>query len=326
MSIYVPNESEKEALKAILLQQAVVIGLYKNQIIPDGNTVFATLEELPTDAPGGSTYGYTRKYLTTAVKESASVLANFWTMTVNSAGKASAVFGAVAQEWVFLAPDVAAGNTIYGVFGYTLVLPFTAGVQPIKVGDVVLKGAVCAEVAGVNVTSGSWGAGDAAGNLYLKNQNGTFTSGALVDGSRHTSGATPGEIKVLTATPVAAGATYAVGDLFLIAGAGTGAVGRVTAISATPAAGTVTAVELLTGGQAYTVATQATTKISGSGDNALTVAVASLYTSGPAVTVATIAGDSSKKLMFVEALTTAIPIVALGQSVKYTPTLTLSSG
>ena len=317
MSVYCPNESEKEALKAILLQQAIVIGLYKNQIIPDGNTVFATLEELPATDP--VTYGYIRKYLSTLVKESATPTAGMWTMTVNSSGKASAVYGAAALDWVFLAPDVAAGNTVYGVFGYSLVLPFTTGLQPIKVGDVVRQGAVCAEVAGVNVTGGSWAAGDAAGNLYLKNQSGIFVAGAsLVGISRATA---TSEIKVLTAAPVVGGTAYAVGDLFAI-GTGTGGVGRVTAVNG----GIVTGVELVTGGKDYTVATQATAKISGSGDNALTVAVASLYTAGPAVVVATIAGDSSKKLLFVESLTTPIPIITLGQKVSYNPTLTLSTG
>jgi hypothetical protein len=317
MSVYIPNEAEKEALKAILLQQAIVIGLYKNQVIPDGNTIFSTLEEMPATDP--TTYGYIRKYLNNVVKEAAAGVASMWTMSVNSAGKASAIYGAAALEWTFLAPDVALGNTVYGVFGYTLVLPFTTGVQPIRVGDVLRQSAVCAEVTGVNITSGSWAAGDAAGNLYLKNQSGTFLAGAsLVGVSRPTA---TSEIKVLTATPPAGGTGYAVGDLFII-GTGTGGVGRVTAVSG----GVVTAVELITGGKDYTVATQATTKISGSGNDGLTVAVASLYTSGPAVVCATLAGDSSKKLVFVEALTTPIAITTLGQKISYQPTLTMSTG
>jgi hypothetical protein len=113
-----------------------------------------------------------------------------------------------------------------------------------------------------------------------------------------------------------------VGDLFTI-GTGTGGVGRVTGIST---GGIVTAVELLSGGKDYTVATHATAKISGAGDNALTVAVASLHTAGPAVAIATLAGDSSKKLMFVESLTTSIPVIQLGQKISYTPTLTMSTG
>jgi hypothetical protein len=33
LNVYVPNIGEKEQLKAILLQKAMVLGLYKNQII-----------------------------------------------------------------------------------------------------------------------------------------------------------------------------------------------------------------------------------------------------------------------------------------------------
>jgi hypothetical protein len=209
--------------------------------------------------------------------------------------------------------------TVYGVFGYTISLPFTAGLQPIRAGHIVRQGAVCAEVTGVNVVSGSWYLGTAAGYLYLKRQSGVFVAGAtLVDVFKDTATT---EIDVLTAAPVVGGTGYAVGDLFTI-GTGSGGVGRVTAVTL----GVVTAVELLAGGRNYTVATHATVKINGAGDNALTVAVASLYTRGPAVAVATLAGDSSKKLMFCEALTTPIPITTLGQKISYTPTLTMSTG
>lgn len=316
MPIYISNEGEKEALKAVLLQEALVVGLYKNQIIPDGSTLFSTLEELTT----GPTYGYAPVPLGNTVKESAALAADMWTMKINSAGKAEANYGAAVLTWTFLAPDVALAPTVYGVFGYCLRLPFTVGLQPIRVVDVVRQGAVCAEVVGVNVTSGAWATGDAAGYLYLKRQSGTFVAGAsLVGVSRPTA---TSEIKVLTATPVNGGTGYAVGDLFII-GTGTGGVGRVTAVTG----GVVTAVELLTGGQDYTVATHATTKISGSGDDALTVAVASLYTAGPAVVVATLAGDSEKKLMFVEALTTTpIAVTRLGQTISWQPRLSMSTG
>ena len=317
MSIYVPNISEIAVLKSILLQRAITIGLYVNSVLPDGSTLFATLTEMAT----GAGYGYAPIALENVVKESATPTAGMWTITTNSAGKASAVYAAAAQSWVFLAPDVALLPTIYGVFGWARVLPFTAATQPIFPGDVLRQGAVCAQVCGVNVTSGSWAAGTAAGDLYIKNQVGVFVSGAtLVDASKVTS---TSEIKVLTAAPVAAGTGYAVGDRFLI-GTGSGGVGRVTAI--VEATGAVTAVELLSGGVNYTVATHATTAIDGAGNNALTVAVASLITSGPAVNVATLAGDSDRKLMFVESLTTPIPVTTLGQTVSYWPTLTMSTG
>ena len=316
MSIYVPNSGEKEALKAVLQQQALIVGLFGTAIVPDGSTVFGTLTELTA---GGVGYGYAPVPLSNDVLESVTPTAGKWTIITNAAGKAEAVYGAVALEWVFLAPDVALGQTCYGVYYTTRVLAFTAGLQPIKVGDVIYQGTtIAAEVTGVNVTSGSWYLGTAAGNLYLKRQAGVFAAGSILVGSKPTA---TSEIKVLTVAPVVGGTGYAVGDLFMI-GTGSGGIGRVTAVTG----GVVTAVELLAGGKDYTVATQATTKISGAGDNALTVAVESLYTAGPAVAVATIAADSNKVLVAVESLTTSIPITTLGQKISLQPRLSMSTG
>ena len=313
MSVYIPNEGEKEGLKAILLQQAMVVGLFKNQVIPDGNTVFATLEEMPI----GGGRGYEPKVLTNDLNLGAAA-ADRWAMVVNSAGKAEAVYDDATQDWIFQTADVADGNTVYGVFGYTLVLPFTAGLRPIKVGDVIVKGGVAAIVTGVNVTSGSWAAGTAAGNLYIKNQSAAFTAGALT----LLSNPNTGEARALAATPTVAGTGYAVGDLFHITTGGTGAVGRVTAVTA----GVPTAVELVTGGDGYTAAAgKATAKITGSGNDALTVEISYLAPATNA-TIATIAGDSNKILLFVEALSTPILITTLGQKIGYTPKFTLSTG
>lgn len=315
MSVYCPNNGEKAALKSTLSQRAIVLVLYKNLIVPDGSTIWATLEEMTT----GGGRGYAEKVLTNDLIETATPTANKWAISMNASGKAQAQYHDEALEWVFLAADVADANTVYGIAGYTRVLAFTAGLQPIKVGDVIRQGAVCAIVTGVNVTSGSWAAGTAAGDLYIKDQSGVFVAGAtLVDVSKPTA---TDEIEVLTAAPVVGGTGYAVGDMFII-GTGTGGVGRVTAVTA----GVVTAVELLTRGRDYTVATQTTTKISGAGDDALTVAVASLYTAGPAVAIATIAGDSTKKLLFTEAFTTGKLIDVVGQKITYVPLLTMSTG
>ena len=315
MTVYVPNQGEKEMLKDFLLSQAVILGLYDNVVVPDGSTLVSTLTELLTT--GGAAYAQIP--LANIVNESAPA-AGQWYISTDANGKASAQYGLTAtpQAWTFNAGDVTNAPTVQGIFAFTLVLPFTAGTQPIKAGDVIRQGAVCAEVTGVNVTSGSWAAGTAAGDLYIKRQVGTFVAGAtLVDVSKATA---TSEIKVLTATPVAGGTGYAVGDRFLI-GTGTGGVGRVTAVSG----GVVTAVELLSGGKDYTVATQATTKIDGAGDNALTVAVASLYTAGPAVAIATIAGDSSKKILWTEAFSTGTLVAAVGQVISYLPIFTLAS-
>ena len=67
MSVYCPNESEKAALKSILLQRAMTIGLYVNSIIPDGSTLFSTLTEMTT----GALFGYAPKVLSNDVKEGA---------------------------------------------------------------------------------------------------------------------------------------------------------------------------------------------------------------------------------------------------------------
>ena len=311
MSGYAPNQGELEMLKDFLLSQAIVLGLYSNPVAPDGSLTTAGLTELATDG------GYARIPLTCDVVEDAPAT-NKWYVAPDVNSKGSGQFGLAAapQAWTFTAADV--GKTVNGIFGFTLVLPFTAGLQRIRVGDVLRQGAVCAEVTGVQLASGSWAGGDAAGNIYLKHQVGTFAAGAtLVNASRATA---TSEIKVLTAAPIVAGTGYAVGDRFLI-GTGTGGVGRVTAVTG----GVVTAVELLTGGKDYTVATQATTRIDGGGDNALTVAVASLYTAGPAVAIATIAGDSSKKLLFVEPLSAPNPITVNGQTVTYLPIISFST-
>ena len=311
MSGYCPNSGEIQMLEDFLRSQAVILGLYSNVVTPDGSLTIDGLTELATDG------GYARIPLSTDVIETAPTALK-WYVAIDVNGKASGQYDLTAspQAWTFTAADV--GKTVNGIFGFTLVLPFTTGLQPIRRGDVVRQGAVCAEVTGVQITSGGWATGDAAGTLYLKRQVGTFVSGAsLVNASKATA---TSEIKVLTTTPVAGGTAYAVGDRFFIL-TGTGGVGRVTAVSG----GVVTAVELLSGGKDYAVATAATAKIDGAGNDGLTVAVASLYTAGPAVVIATLAGDSSRKLLFVEPLSAPDSITATGQVISYLPILTYST-
>ena len=315
MTVYVPNAGEKEMLKDFLLSQAIVLGLYDNVVVPDGSLTVDGLTELI--ASGGA--GYAQIPLSNVINEVAPADGQ-WYITTDANGRASAQYGLAAapQAWTFNGVDVANAPTVQGIFAFTRVLPFTAGLQPIKVGDVIRQGTACAEVTAVVVTSGFWAAGTAAGYLSIKHQVGTFAAGAtLVDASKATA---TSQIDVLTAAPVAGGTGYAVGDRFLI-GTGTGGVGRVTAVSG----GVVTAVELLTGGTGYSVATAATTKIDGGGDNALTVAVASLYTAGPAVAIATIAGDSVKKLLFTESLSAGNLVAAAGQQITYLPIITFAS-
>jgi hypothetical protein len=86
-----------------------------------------------------------------------------------------------------------------------------------------------------------------------------------------------GGITALNATPTVGGTGYAVGDTFNITAGGTVGKGRVTSVTA----GVVTGVELYSAGLTYTTgAGKSTTKISGGGDNALTVNITTTGTVG----------------------------------------------
>ena len=79
---------------------------------------------------------------------------------------------------------------------------------------------------------------------------------------------TNGAISVLNSVPTNGGSGYAIGDTFNITTGGTGATGIVTAVSST----VVTAVVLMLNGSGYTTGTgKSTSKITGSGNDALTV-------------------------------------------------------
>jgi len=171
MAIYVVNIGEKEALKDLLVSQAMIVGLYKNNVNVDGNTTFEHLEELDKEADG-----YQPKKLTNDVVFDQAT-ANKWYVYTNSDGKAEAQYSNAALEWVASQSDVDNNNTVYGVFAWTLVLPFTSGgTDEIKVGSTItgITSGATAEVTAIRLTSGSWSGGDAAGELCIKNQTGTF--------------------------------------------------------------------------------------------------------------------------------------------------------
>lgn len=101
---------------------------------------------------------------------------------------------------------------------------------------------------------------------------------AVASGIRNTNGITS-----LAATPTVGGSGYAVGDSFNITTGGSGGKGRVTAVSGS---GVVTQVALYAAGSSYSVGTgRATTILNGSGNNALTVNIASVGTVGRILTV-----------------------------------------
>lgn len=195
MSAYVPNIGEKEMLKSILASQAIVLGLYKNQVTGDGSLIMDSLEELPT----GGGRGYAQKALTNDLVEGAAA-ASKWALSLNASGKAEAQYHNAALEWVFNTVDVGDINTVYGIFGYTWVLPFDAGLAagPIKVGDTVTgAGGATGVVTAVVVYSGTWAGNNAAGYLCLKTKTGTFVNN---------------EVLSVGATPMATADTGATGD------------------------------------------------------------------------------------------------------------------
>lgn len=317
MSIYVPNQGEKEMLKAILKGKAMVLGLFKTSIIPDGSTLFSTLTEWL--ATGGRTYAPIP--LSNDLVEDAAI-ANKWFVQTNAAGKAEGQYGAVAQEWNFAAADAADLATAYGIFAYTWVLPFDAGAVEIKVGDVVYGSTSHATgiVTMVELQgTGTWAAGTAAGNLYIKTKTGTFQDNeeiTILGGINATSLGSTG----------AGGTGYAVGDIFAInqtdASGGKGIVLTVNA-------GAVVTFGIIAPGTGYTVAdNKTTTKITGSGNDALHVDVDSLATTKYAESnTGTAVPDAHQQLMFVEVFPSPGPyaITAAGQKLTYLPRFSLST-
>ncbi len=312
VNIYVPNSGEKEALKALLLTKGMVLGLYKNQVQPDGNTIFDTLEELT--AGGGRSYA--RKELSNAIVENA-LAADKWFVSINALGRAEGTYHNAVLSWVFNDVDVADGHTAYGVFAFSWVLPFDAGAKEIKVGDVV-KGATSGAtgiVTGVCVQSGTWAAGTAAGYLDIMTKTGTFVNDENILVS--------GEAGTLNATPTAGGTGYALGDLVEISTGGAGA--RVVVTAA--AAGVVSSVHLATGGKDYTTGTgKATTKITGAGNDDLTVNIEALASAAYAVTNTGVTADAHKRLLAVWAFAAGQAISQNGFSITWDHKVALASG
>lgn len=314
MGIYIPNTGEKEALKQIIKNNALVLGLYKNQVVPDGNTVFDTLEEMPT----GGGRGYARIELSNDIIESA-VAADKWYMSLNSSGKAEAKYddATTTQDWTFAAADVADAYTVYGIFAFTWVIPFDAGAIEVKPGDTVkgVTSAATGVVTAVDVQSGTWGAGTAAGNIYIKTKTGTFQNDENICIS--------GKIATISVGATGSGGTgYAVGDILSITQTGaSGAKAVVTTVST----GAVTGAVLVEGGIGYSVADNLpTTNIVGSGASC-TLDIDTLATTKLVVSNTGTVGDALKKLMFVEAFTSGQAVTVVGQKIAYTLKITLST-
>lgn len=192
-AVYIPRSGEREALKSIINAQVIVLGLYKEQIVPDGSTTVDTLTPLDT----GANYGYAEKTLENTLLDGAPA-ANVWAIGLNSQGQAQAQYGVDPQLWTFLAPDVAANETCYGVFGYTVTVPFTvANAAAANLGAAVVGAAANGTVTGVTVQSGNLANKTAIGFLNVKVANGTFGAEQLTIGGIANCANTSGQLKKL---------------------------------------------------------------------------------------------------------------------------------
>jgi hypothetical protein len=318
MSAYVPNVGEKEDLKAKLATNAIQLVLYKNLVIPDGNTIFDTLEEMPT----GGGRGYAPMELSPVVVEDV-LTASKWFLSLNSSGKAQAQYHNAALQWVMTAADVADGNTVQGVAGFCWVLPFDAGggvdvsgkTRQIKVGDFIYGSTSHATgiVTGVMLQSGSWTAGTAAGYLNIMTKTGTFQDNEEIT----IQGA------IATGAVVAGGTGYAVGDIITVTQAGA-AGAKIVVLTVNT--GAVVTFAVVNGGQGYSVASALpTVKVTGSGNNDFTFTISTLATTKYAETNTGAIGDAHKRLLFLEPMTTPTVVNTVGQPFNCTPVITVST-
>lgn len=313
VSVYVPNEGEKEALRALLKSKALTLFLYKASVIGEGSTVFSTLTEWTT----GGGRNYARKDLAIDLVEDA-VAANKWFLTTNALGRAEGQYSNAALSWTFNAFDVADAASVHGVGAFCWVLPFDAGAIEIKVGDKV-KGATSGAtgiVTAVCVLSGTWAGGNAAGYLDIMTKSVTAFQN---DENITIFGA-------INATSLgnAAGTGYAVGDMFNIIEAGaSGGKGIVLTVNA----GAVLTFAIIAPGTGYTVANnKTTTKIGGAGDDALTIDVDSLATTVYAVTNTGVTADAHKRLMAIWPFSTPLEIASDGQALTWEMKMALATG
>ena len=312
VNIYVPNQGEKEALRAILKTKPLVLGLYKNAVIGEGATLFDSL----TEWTAGGGRAYARKELTVDLVEDA-VADSKWFLTTNVLGRAEGQYNNAVLSWAFNAVDVADAASVYGVFAFSWVLPFDAGAIEVKVGDKI-KGVTSGAtgiVTGVCVISGTWAAGTAAGYLDIMTKTGTFQDGeniTIVGGIATGSvGTTPGT-------------GYVVGDRLAIVEEGASG-GEI--VVTTVDAGGVTGFVVVKPGTGYTVANnKATVKITGAGDDAFTFDVDTLAVTVYAVTNTGATADAHKRLMGIWPFSSPLAITADGQALTWDMKLALATG
>ena len=180
--IFISNSGELKALEAVLNDLPLRVGLFTNPMSPGAGTVYPNLTELPQ----GANYSYATKNLGNIVQE-AGLTPGTWFVAPDSTGKEAAQYcdaagnaAAPYLQWSFNANDVASAPTVYGAFGWTLIVPFTSGNNQINPGDLITVGTANAIVASVKVMSGSWAGNNAVGELIIKTQNGTFANNTAI--------------------------------------------------------------------------------------------------------------------------------------------------
>lgn len=311
VNAYAPNCGEIEALRAVILNKPLVLGLYRTTVVPDGSMVIGTLTEM---ADGGGR-GYAAKALSRDI--AAASAADKWVLSTNAQGRAEAGYNNAVLTWTFNAFDVADGYTVQGVFAYTWRLPFDAGAKEIKVGDVIkgVTSAATGVVAEVCLLSGTWAAGTAAGYLTIGTKTGTFQDGENIT----ILGA------VSTFSISAAGTGYALGDIITITQ--TGASGAKLVVTAVDGYGGITDAVVVEGGMNYTVDTGlATVALTGSGNDDAEIDISTLAATVYAVTNTGATADASKVLITVWAFPAGVEIATDGQSITWDMKLALYSG
>lgn len=75
------------------------------------------------------------------------------------------------------------GDIIENILGIEWTLPFTTGTSEISVGDTIIgvTSSATGFVCGVEIMSGTWAGGDAAGNLALRRLSGVFQNESITD-------------------------------------------------------------------------------------------------------------------------------------------------
>lgn len=312
VNIYVPNQGEIEALRSMLLNNALELGIYRTAVVPDGSTLFATLTELTT----GGGRGYARKALTPEILETLRTSSK-WYLSTNAQGRAEGAYDSGVLTWTFNAYDVADGYTAYGVFAVTYQIPFDAGATEIRVGDTIKGGTSGATgvVTEVCVQSGTWAAGTAAGYIKIKSKSGTFQN----DENLYLSG------EIATVAIGDAGTDYAVGDIVEVTQ--TGGAGAKLVVTSVDAYGGVTGIVVVEGGQGFSVDTDlATVALTGSGADDLTIDISTLASTAYAVSNTGATADAHQKLMAVWAFPSGVEIDTAGQTITWDMKIALSTG